>query len=259
MHTGSYRLQASKFDSVKGRLVDAGFSVEGRPPIEAASSIATSGPRIGLGLAGSGDFFGPLVVVGVFATEAEIRLLREAHLDDPKYWKTRPSYELAARIRGIVGKSDVAYVTIMPRKYNLLVPEMGGQKAVIAWAQRNCVGRLLMGGEECSAISGRELAEPAALRDMIARRSPEPAVLAGRAARDEPVVAAASIVAHAGVTRGRARLERRYAIRLPSGARDVLETARFLVASHGEEMLPEVAKMDFRTAEEVFENLRPES
>jgi ribonuclease HIII len=69
---------------------------------------------------------------------------------------------------------------------------------------------------------------------------------------EDVVVAGASILARAAFVDGIEQLAREYEITLPKGAAaNVKEAARIAIRKFGEDILPKIAKMHFKTAKEL--------
>ena len=70
---------------------------------------------------------------------------------------------------------------------------------------------------------------------------------------EDPVVAAASILARAAFLEGLAELGERFQVELPKGASSLVITAgKKILAKHGPDILPSLCKTHFKTTQEVL-------
>src|SRR5438132_738980 len=100
-------------------------------------------PHFGVDESGKGDFFGPLVIAGVFEDRGIARKLIDAGVQDSK----RISYD--ARIRALadaIRKNSmglVEVVSIGPAKYNELYEKFGNLNKLLAWGHASVLQNLL--------------------------------------------------------------------------------------------------------------------
>jgi ribonuclease HIII len=207
--------------------------------------------RVGLDLVGIGDFFGPIVVAGAALTASDLELLSELQLEIPTKWTPKKSFQGIARIYQVIPRHRFASVVISARRYNELIHTMPGRNRVIAWAHAHCIQRLVAGGNEAGLAIASDFGDVGYVRERMQRGGHELQLLQMPHAERDLAVVAASFVAHARLINARKRMSKRYGFRFPSGARGVKEAARSLIARYGPEILGEVAKMDFRTAQEL--------
>jgi ribonuclease HIII len=209
--------------------------------------------RIGVDESGKGDFFGPLVIAGVFVDEAAARNLMELGVRDSKLIKSDARIaEIAKEIRTSAGcVADV--VAIGPEKYNELHDRMRNVNDILGWGHARVIENLLARVDSPKAISD-QFGNKRIIERALMERGRKIQLVQRHKAESDLAVAAASIVArNEFVTRLR-RLGREYGIELPKGASTaVLEAAGQLVAKHGRAVLGKVAKMHFRTSQKVLE------
>ena len=211
-------------------------------------------PRIGVDESGKGDFFGPLCVAGVYANESVVKAWQAAGVRDSKNIASdRKMAELAEVIRETPGVV-CEVVAIGNEAYNRLHQKMGSVNRVLAWGHARVIENLMgrryqMKPEPVRAISDQFAANKATVAKALMSLGREIELIQRHKAESDLAVAAASILArHEFVTR-LACLGEGCGEALPKGASaKVVEVGRRLVANQGEECLPKIAKMHFRTS-----------
>ena len=99
-------------------------------------------PHFGIDESGKGDFFGPLVIAGVF-TDAIIarRLIEAGVMDSKRVTSAARIRKLAAAIRATPGcTSDV--VSIGPERYNEMHASFGNLNRLLAWGHARVIENL---------------------------------------------------------------------------------------------------------------------
>ena len=209
--------------------------------------------RIGVDESGKGDFFGPLVIAGVFVDEAAAQNMMEIGVKDSKLIKSDARIaEIAKQIRTATGcVTDV--VAIGPEKYNQLHARMRNVNDILGWGHARVIENLLGRVDSPKAISD-QFGNKRIIERALMERGRKIQLVQRHKAESDLAVAAASIIArNEFVTRLR-QLGKEYGVELPKGASAaVLEAAGQLVAKHGRDALGKVAKMHFRTSQKVLE------
>src|SRR5256886_2135217 len=106
-------------------------------------------PHFGVDESGKGDFFGPLVIAGVFVDRGIARKLIDAGVQDSK----RISSD--ARIRALadaIRKNSmglVEVVSIGPAKYNELYEKFGNLNKLLAWGHARVIENLVAKKPDC--------------------------------------------------------------------------------------------------------------
>jgi ribonuclease HIII len=203
----------------------------------------------GLDESGKGDFFGPVVSACVIAGPDEIREWVTAGIRDSKTITDRKILEFDKLIRG-TRKVVVKTVFCGMHRYNDL---MGRPRAnlnkLLAWQHSKALEQ---------ALGARKV--PWGLLDQFSKKdlvsgyfsTPEFELRMRTKAEDDPVVAAASVVARAEFVRQMGRLSVQYGEKLVKGAGPkVVEQARKIVDTLGAPALRDFGKLHFRTAYEV--------
>lgn len=217
-------------------------------------------PRIGVDESGKGDFFGPMVVAGVFVHEGVIRSWQESHagIRDSKTVSSDARIGALARIIRQTQGCVFDIVAISPPKYNELHEKMGSVNKILAWGHARVIENLLE-TVECKKAISDQFGDRALIQNALMKRGREIDLVQRHKAEGDLAVAAASILAREEFVRRLKQLGEKMGVPLPKGASEAVEVAgRKIVAAHGAEKLGEVAKLHFRTAGRVLrERLAP--
>jgi ribonuclease HIII len=209
--------------------------------------------RIGVDESGKGDFFGPLVIAGVFVDEAAAQNMMEIGVRDSKLIKSDARIaEIAKQIRTSTGcVTDV--VAIGPEKYNQLHARMRNVNDILGWGHARVIENLLGRVDSPKAISD-QFGNKRIIERALMERGRKIQLVQRHKAESDLAVAAASIIARDEFVMRLRRLGKEYGVKLPKGASAaVIEAAGQLIAKHGRDALGKVAKMHFRTSQKVLE------
>lgn len=212
------------------------------------------GEHIGVDESGKGDFFGPLVVAGVHATEEAIRALIEAGVKDSKTVSSgRRITELATAIRRVRGV-DIEVIVMGNARYNELQRKMRTVNEVLGWGHGRVIENLLERHPECPrAVSDQFARTEWTIRRHLGARGRAIQLDQMHKAEADPVVAAASIVARHRFEEAIRAMSVELGVKVPFGASaQVKEVARELVRTHGEERVAGLVKTHFKTWAEVL-------
>jgi len=210
-------------------------------------------PHFGIDESGKGDYFGPLVIAGVY-TDADIarRLMDAGIMDSKRITSAKRIRELAALIRGVPGCTS-EIVSIGPEKYNEMQKSFGNVNRVLAWGHARVIGKLAAARPECPRALSDQFARPEVLEKAI-RRDGIAILLEQRTkGESDTAVAAASILARERFIDWMDKTSAGCGVKLPLGASDaVISAAREFVSRHGADALAKVAKLHFRTTTAVL-------
>ena len=209
-------------------------------------------PRIGVDESGKGDFFGPLVVAGVYVNEAAAKNLMEIGVRDSKLIKGDARIaEIGKQIRATPGcMFDV--VAIGPEAYNRLHAKMRTVNDILGWGHARVIENLLA-RVSCGKAISDQFGNKNIIKRALMERGKKIELVQRHKAESDLAVAAASIIARDGFVHRLGALGKEFGVKLPKGASEaVVEVARELVGKHGRDALARVAKMHFRTAQKVF-------
>jgi ribonuclease HIII len=205
--------------------------------------------QIGIDESGKGDYFGPLVIAGVYVSAEQDEQLRAAGVRDSKTVADKKAATLADQIRTICPFTVVA---IGPERYNSLHASFKNLNKLLAWGHARAIENLL---EEvsCDHVVADQFGDERFLNNALLAKGKTVKLIQKPRAEEEIAVAAASIIARAEFLRRLQELSIRYGVGLPKGASDLVITAgKAFVKRHGVDALGQVAKLHFRTTERVL-------
>ncbi|MEX1012422.1 MAG: ribonuclease HIII [Waddliaceae bacterium] len=207
---------------------------------------ANYSPHIGIDEAGKGDFFGPLVIAGVFADDE--KELKSLGVKDSKGMKDPLIHTIAKKIRA---KFPYQIVRLYPKKYNELYLSFNNLNHLLAWGHATAI-EALVEKTGCREVLIDQFAAEHVVEKALHKKKMEVNLVQRHRGEEDLVVAAASILARDAFVEGLKVLESQFAISLPKGAGPkVLMAGRAFLRTHGKEALPEVAKMHFKTLDSI--------
>ncbi len=205
--------------------------------------------RIGIDESGKGDFFGPLCVAGVQADEAKIKELLKFGVRDSKQISDKVIKKLSVQIRTLCPH---AIVFISPKKYNELYANFRNLNRLLAWGHATAISELVA-KTGCTQVIIDQFASEHVVQNALKQKHIEVELTQRHRAEADPVVAAASILARAAFLDGLEKLGKQFEIELPKGASpQVVKIGKALVKKHGVQVLEQVAKLHFKTKEEIL-------
>ncbi len=209
-----------------------------------------TGDRIGVDESGKGDYFGPLVVAGVFLNAETEKKLRKLNVRDSKKISPRKIQELRKVIRRECRYSVVA---IGPERYNQLYTTMGNLNRILAWGHARVIENILSKTNCQKAILDQFGRKDLVLRALMKKgRSIE--VEQRVRGESDLAVAAASILARGEFVLRLKKLSEEFEVKLPLGNRKdlVIPAGKEIVRKEGMEALVRVAKVQFKTTREIL-------
>lgn len=207
--------------------------------------------HIGIDEAGKGDFFGPLCIAGVYADEAGIKQLLSMGVRDSKRMRDAALIPLAAEIRNAFPHSIIA---LFPEKYNELYDRFNNLNRLLAWGHATAIAELVE-KSGCKKATIDQFGGPHLVENALSQKNLRIDLTQRHYGEEDPVVAAASILARASFVEGIDRLSKRMGLTLPKGASQlVVDAGRRLVQKQGPEALAACAKLHFKTKEMVLRN-----
>ncbi len=251
---------------VQGRGVEEFVQFELEPKIlgeaklgyEEVHSPEMFEPHFGVDESGKGDFFGPLVISGVYVDRLIARKFLDAGVVDSKRIGSD------ARIRALadtIRKSSlglVETVLIGPAKYNELYEKFSNLNRLLGWGHARVIENLLAKKPACSRSLSDQFADARVINASLLKHGRKIVIEQRPRAESDIAVAAASVVAREAFINWLERKSKDLGLRLERGVSpSVKESARKLVELNGPGALREVAKVHFRTAHEIAPNDYP--
>lgn len=209
-------------------------------------------PHFGVDESGKGDFFGPLVIAGVYVDRDVARQFKEAGITDSKrIGSDKRIRDLAAAIRKT--RTPQSVVTIAPQRYNELFLKIGNLNRLLAWGHARIIENLCEARPDCPRALSDKFADARVLQKALMERGRNIQLDQRTKAESDFAVAAASILAREKFIDWLQDNGKRLGVTLQRGvSASVKETARQIAAKGGRDALAEVAKMHFKTAAEVL-------
>ncbi len=203
----------------------------------------------GLDESGKGDFFGPVVSACVIADKPAIDAWRKAGLRDSKKIADPQILRLDKLIRETKGAVVKAVFCGMPKYNELMGRPRANLNLLLAWQHARALEQALDEKHVPWGMLDQFSKQPLVQRYF--KRSDFDLRMQTKAEED-PVVAAASVVARAEFVRQLKKLSDRFGEKLQKGASaKVKEQALQIIEKFGARALGEFAKLHFRTAHEV--------
>jgi ribonuclease HIII len=206
-------------------------------------------PHIGIDEAGKGDFFGPLCVAGIYASEEQIKQLLKIGVRDSKKLSDKTIGALSQKIKQICPH---AIVKISPKRYNELYHNFRNLNRLLGWGHATAISELVS-KTGCTHVVIDQFASEEIVIEAMKKKNVSVTLIQRHRAEADPVVAAASILARDAFVFGIDHLSKEFGIELPKGASpQVIKAGKALVAKFGKEILGDVAKLHFKTTSEVL-------
>jgi ribonuclease HIII len=251
---------------VQGRDVEEFVQFELEPKIlgeaklgyEEVHSPEMFEPHFGVDESGKGDFFGPLVISGVYVDRGIGRKLLDAGVVDSKRIGSDTRIRALADTIRKTSLGLVETVLIGPAKYNELYEKFGNLNKLLGWGHARVIENLLAKKPACPRSLSDQFADARVISASLLKHGRKIAIEQRPRAESDIAVAAASIVAREAFINWLERKSKELGIRLERGVSpSVKDTARKLVEMNGPDALREVAKVHFRTAHEIAPNDYP--
>lgn len=209
-------------------------------------------PHFGVDESGKGDFFGPLVIAGVYVDGDVTRRLRDlGAVDSKRIGSDDRILKLAAEIRRVPGLAWEV-VSISPERYNQLHAKMGNLNRLLAWGHAKIIENLLDRVPDCPRAISDQFANPAVLQRALQEKGRGIELIQRTKAESDPAVAAASILAREGFVTWLKEKGGQHGVVIPKGVSNLVkQVAAQLVEKKGPEILPQLCKTHFRTAGEI--------
>jgi ribonuclease HIII len=209
-------------------------------------------PHFGVDESGKGDFFGPLVIAGVYVDRGIARKLMDAGVQDSKRITSD------ARIRALaeaIRKTSMGLfevVLIGPAKYNELYEKFGNLNKLLAWGHARVIENLLAKKPDCLRSLSDQFADSRLIEQSLLRHGQKIEIQQRPRAESDIAVAAASILAREGFINWLEREGKKLGMRLERGVSPAVKaTAEKVVQTKGPDSLRQIAKVHFRTAHAV--------
>ena len=205
-------------------------------------------PHIGIDEAGKGDFFGPLCVAGLYASEKDIDQLTKMGVKDSKQMNDTVIRKLASRIKP---KFHHEIISIFPNKYNELYEKFRNLNRLLAWGHATAIESLHL-KTKCKDVLIDQFAAEHVVEKALSSKKLDLNLTQKHKGESDIVVAAASILARDSFLGGMEKLEKHFDMEFPKGASARVKIAgRKFIRTYTRDQLNEVAKLHFKTTQEL--------
>ena len=218
-------------------------------------------PRIGVDESGKGDFFGPLVVAGVYINDSIARALDKMGVKDSKeITSDKKISKLAEGIRNISGCVH-SIVPIGNASYNRLHQQMRNVNKILAWGHARVIENLLgqrdrMNPAPLRAISDQFSRSKSTIQSALMEEGRQLELVQMHKAESDLAVAAASILARDVFVQRIKELSNEFDLELPKGASAKVDQVGVeFLSKHGINKLGQAAKLHFRTTQKIKSRL----
>jgi len=212
-------------------------------------------PIIGTDESGKGDYFGPLVSAGVYVDEKTAIELKAHGVKDCKNLTDDLNIQLSKKIMQICS-GKFAIIEISPLKYNSLYTQFKSENknlnSLLAWGHAKAIEELLT-KVDCDTAIADQFADEKFIQSKLQEKGRNIKLIQKHKAEHNIAVAAASILARARFLEKLGKLSEQYQINFPKGSSTtVIGIGRKFVQLHGEISLENVAKLHFKTTDDIL-------
>lgn len=215
-------------------------------------ALVDTTPHFGVDESGKGDYFGPLVVAGVYTDErCAAELVRLGCRDSKAISDDKKIHAIAEKIKKTAG---VVYevICIGPRRYNELYEEIGNLNRLLAWGHARVIAALHEKMPSCPRALSDQFANEWVLKRALGQRRIPVQLEQRTKAESDVAVAAASILARDRFVQWMQQTAAASNCPMPLGCGPhVTRAAQHFVVTHGRERLPDVAKLHFKVTQKL--------
>ncbi|MDQ0351205.1 ribonuclease HIII [Alkalibacillus filiformis] len=217
--------------------------------VSSASKEVLSLDHIGSDEAGTGDYFGPITVGAVYATEKQQALLQELGVKDSKSMNDKT---ITSIVKDIL-KTDIVYstVTLHNERYNQLKQKNWSQVRMKAWMHHHAIQHVInkLDSTKPSGIVIDQFCEPGVYYNKIKASNDTPhsnITFLTKAESQSTCVAAASMLARYRFVQEMDKLSKKVAFELQKGASNkVDQQIKRIIETKGEPFLDQIGKVHF--------------
>ena len=210
--------------------------------------------RIGSDETGKGDFFGPIIVVGVCLDKSTEENIKNLGVSDSKAHTDSQNLKFKNILTGILGENKYSYKILSPKEYNEEYKKIGNINKILAKMHSSVIKDLLVKNPECKNVIVDQFAEEKLMCDELAEDIKKGINLfqTPKGERDLSV-ASASMIARGLLVEEFNQMMQKAGIEIPFGAgTNVIQSAQVLIKKMMVEKLSEFCKLNFSTTEEVL-------
>lgn len=212
------------------------------------------GRWIGTDESGKGDFYGSLVVAAVLVDRGTEAVLIERGIKDCKALSDDKVRALAAVIREVCSGRYVE-IELTPARYNEIYQQLRAEgknlNQLLAWAHARAIEDVLQ-KEPCRFAISDQFADERQILSRLMEKGRKITLLQSHRAERNIAVAAASVLARDRFLARLQAFKAQYGFDFPKGASPaVISVGKRFSAEHGRNSLVNVAKLHFKTFDEI--------
>jgi len=210
----------------------------------------------GLDESGKGDFFGPVVAATVIADRSAIEAWIKAGVKDSKKVAESQIIALDKVIRGTHGVAVATCLCGMPKYNQIMSRPYANLNKLLAWQHATALVQALGQKKAPRGLLDQFTKQPLVQKELKKMGETTFDLQMRTKAEEDPVVAAASVIARAEFVRQMHTLSKAFGGPLQKGAGPLVKAqARQIIERFGARALGNFAKLHFRTAYEVVKEM----
>ncbi len=243
-------LQGNKESSLFKKVSEIVFGPELFDP--APNELSEPENYIGTDESGKGDYFGPLVIAGVYVNSKTAIELKNVGVKDSKEINSDYSIKkVSNEIKRIIG-NKFSLVAISPEKYNELYKSFNNVNKLLGWGHARVLENILKGQDATEAISDK-FGDEKFIKNSLQEKGKDIILYQFTKAERYTAVAAASILARERFNEWFEKKNKELNFKIPKGASaKVEEAAKELKNIYGEESLKKLVKLHFKTSKKIL-------
>ncbi|WOF17362.1 ribonuclease HIII [Methanoplanus sp. FWC-SCC4] len=215
-------------------------------------------PIIGTDESGKGDYFGPLVIAGVFVDEVTAKKLFSLGVTDSKLLDDYKIRKIAPEIREIC-RDGYSVIEISPQTYNRLYDQFRKEgknlNHLLAWGHAKAIEEIL-GKKDSKRVISDKFGNERYILSKLQEKGRKIELIQVCKAEQNIAVAAASVLARERFIKKIDQLSALYNINIPKGAGPgVIKAGKQLVSLKGKDELKKSGKVHFKTTEKILNQL----
>ena len=209
--------------------------------------------HIGTDESGKGDYFGPLVIAGVYVEADDLPLLQEIGVADSKMISDAKIKVVAEKLR-VLAQIKYNLVLINPEKYNELYAKIANLNKLLAWGHARVMENLLQ-IVDCEYIIADKFGDDKFIQQALMKKGRQIKLIQTPRAEKDIAVAAASVLARDVFLTKLEELSLKYGVTIPKGCNEKVKiVAKQIAAKYGKEEMGKIAKLHFKTTQEIIDN-----
>src|SRR5438045_1409633 len=152
-------------------------------------------PHFGVDESGKGDFFGPLVIAGVFVDRNTARQMLDLGVQDSKRIGSDARIHASAKAIRWIAREGTEVVAIAPARYNELYKKFGNLNSLLGWGHARVIENLLARRPDCPRSLSDQFADARVIENALFRHGQKIRIEQRQRADSDIAVAAASVLA----------------------------------------------------------------